>query len=184
MKRVTIVPKLAGIVLMSLALAQVPLARADTLPNFTGLVKENSAAVVNISTTQKVATTRQGLEQQMFPDVPKDSPFYEFFKRFFQNQPTIHNILTAAHVVDHADSVVVQLSDHSEKKAKVVGKDDRTDVALLKIDAHNLPTVSIGDSSKLEVGQWVLAIPMRLTFPSSRPTWLSIPATRGGPCST
>jgi serine protease Do len=67
-------------------------------------------------------------------------------------------ILTNAHVVRGADEVVVKLTDRREFKAKVLGQDDKTDVAVLKIDAHDLPTVPLGDSSALAVGEWVLAI--------------------------
>ncbi|MGA7801175.1 MAG: DegQ family serine endoprotease [Gammaproteobacteria bacterium] len=154
------------------AAAQAP---AATLPNFVTLVKENAAAVVNISTTQKIKS--RGLPPGMnLPDVPENSPFGEFFKKFFGDQggaPHEYDakslgsgfiishdgdILTNYHVVKHADSIIVRLSDRREFKAKVIGSDERSDIALLKIDAKNLPTVQIGSSSKLEVGEWVLAI--------------------------
>ncbi|MEJ2643332.1 MAG: DegQ family serine endoprotease [Gammaproteobacteria bacterium] len=150
-------------------------ASAASLPNFTTLVKENAAAVVNISTTQKIKS--RGLPPGMnLPDVPEDSPFGEFFKKFFGDQggqPHEYDakslgsgfiishdgdILTNYHVVEHADSIIVRLSDRREFKAKVIGSDARSDIALLKIDAKNLPTVKIGSSSKLQVGEWVLAI--------------------------
>ena len=156
-----------------------PMAQADDssgLPNFASLVRHNSAAVVNISTTRELDSSAQPEQNLPFPDVPENSPFNEFFKRFFQAPPgnmprapirslgsgfiisSDGYVLTNAHVVKDADNIVVRLDDHRERPAKLVGLDDRTDVALLKIDVDNLPTVTIGDSDKLEVGQWVLAI--------------------------
>ncbi|MEJ2685812.1 MAG: DegQ family serine endoprotease [Gammaproteobacteria bacterium] len=156
-------------------LAAAAQASGATLPNFTTLVKENAAAVVNISTTQKIKS--RGLPPGLnLPNVPEDSPFGEFFKKFFGDQggqPHEYDakslgsgfiishdgdILTNYHVVKHADSIIVRLSDRREFKAKVIGSDARSDIALLKIDAKNLPTVKIGSSSKLQVGEWVLAI--------------------------
>lgn len=146
-------------------------------PNFTDLVKKNSDAVVNISSTQKVESRRfSDMPEGLFPEFPEDSPFSEFFERFFENRPDIPQerqarslgsgfiisedgyILTNSHVIKDADEIVVTLSDRTEKPARVVGSDERSDVALLKIEATQLPTVNIGDSDDLEVGEWVLAI--------------------------
>ncbi|HKK14463.1 MAG TPA: DegQ family serine endoprotease [Gammaproteobacteria bacterium] len=145
------------------------------LPDFTQLVQENSAAVVNISTTQKVKTPALPPGMKI-PDIPKDSPFGEFFKKFFGEDggaPQEHeaqslgsgfiissdgDVLTNYHVVKDADQILVRLSDRRELKAKVIGYDERSDIALLKIHATGLPTVQIGDSSALKVGAWVLAI--------------------------
>ncbi len=155
-------------------------ARAADLPDFTKLVKNVSPAIVNISTTQEIsASDNSGGDDASgpsMPNLPDDSPLKQFFKHFFDQNPHANGtekvqslgsgfiissdgyILTNNHVVKNADQIMVQLSDHREMPAKLVGSDERTDVALLKIDASGLPTVTIGDSSKLEVGQWVLAI--------------------------
>jgi serine protease Do len=150
-----------------------PLQVAAQLPDFTELVEKQGAAVVNISTTQ--ASSRSPLAQQ-FPNVPEDDPFFEFFRRFAPNTPGgprefqaqslgsgfIINadgyILTNAHVVQSADEITVRLTDKREFKAKVIGSDRRTDVALIKIEATALPVVKFGDPSKLKVGEWVVAI--------------------------
>jgi serine protease Do len=147
------------------------------LPDFTTLAQENGAAVVNISSTHKVKAETPEMFFQGIPGFPEDSPYNEFFKRFFGPQwpgpsgtfktqslgsgfiisPDGY-ILTNAHVIDDADKIIVKLSDKRELPAKVVGSDKLSDVALLKINATKLPTESIGDSSHLQVGQWVLAI--------------------------
>ena len=115
---------------------------------------------------------------------PND-PFYEFFRRFGQPmprggraQPTRGEgsgfivsadgyILTNAHVVANADEVTVKTTDRREYTAKVVGVDEQTDVAVLKIDAKNLPTVRLGDPSKLRPGEWVVAIGSPFGFENS-----------------
>jgi len=142
---------------------------ARGLPDFSALVEQYGPAVVNISTTARVRTQMQ---QFQIPGEPGD-PFYEFFRRF-QIPPQGDSlrkgvgsgfivsaegyILTNAHVVDDATEVTVKLTDNREFQAKVIGVDRRTDVALVKIDAKNLPTVRIGDPSKARVGEWVAAI--------------------------
>ena len=147
-----------------------PLQSTAQLPDFTELVEKHGAAVVNISTTQSARNA--ALPQT--PQLDENDPFYEFFRRFipnpgpreFQSQSLgsgfiISNdgyILTNAHVVDSADEVTVRLTDKREFKAKVIGADRRTDVALIKIEAGNLPTVRFGDPDKLKVGEWVVAI--------------------------
>jgi serine protease Do len=148
----------------------VPVAAAAQLPDFTELVDKQGPAVVNISTTQSV---RNPLLPQM-PNLQEDDPFYEFFRRFipqpgpreFQSQSLGSGfiisqdgyILTNAHVVEAADEITVKLTDKREFKAKVIGADRRTDIALIKIDAGGLPAVRFGDPTKLRVGEWVLAI--------------------------
>ncbi len=147
-----------------------PLQSTAQLPDFTELVEKHGAAVVNISTTQ---SARNAALPQI-PQLDENDPFYEFFRRFipnpgpreFQSQSLgsgfiISNdgyILTNAHVVDSADEVTVRLTDKREFKAKVIGADRRTDVALIKIEAGSLPTVRFGDPDKLKVGEWVVAI--------------------------
>lgn len=148
----------------------VPLQSPAQLPDFTELVEKQGAAVVNISTTQ---TTRNALAQQL-PQLDENDPFYEFFRRFipnpgpreFQSQSLGSGfiitadgyILTNAHVIDSAEEVTVRLTDKREFKAKVIGADRRTDVALIKISAGGLPTVRFGDPGRLKVGEWVVAI--------------------------
>ncbi len=161
-------------------------AQGKELPDFTDLIERNGPAVVNISTTQTVRSNR--MLPQM-PDVDEDDPMFDFFRRFmpkhpggpgippreFQNKSLGSGfivsadgyILTNAHVVDAADEVVVKLNDKREYKAKVIGADKRTDVALIKIEATGLPKVTLGDPNKLKVGEWVLAIGSPFGFDSS-----------------
>lgn len=139
------------------------------LPDFRGLVKENSPAVVNISTVQRAHPT----DGMPFGHPPAEIP--EFFRRFFGAPfgPPFGGgrslgsgfiisadgyILTNNHVIEDAEKIVVRMIDRREFEATVVGSDSRSDLALLKVDATGLPVVRIGDSSKLEVGEWVLAI--------------------------
>lgn len=147
-----------------------PIAAAAQLPDFTELVEKQGPAVVNISTTQ---STRNPLLPQL-PNLQEDDPFHEFFRRFapppgpreFQSQSLGSGfiisqdgyVLTNAHVVEAADEIIVKLTDKREFKAKVIGADPRTDIALIKIDAVGLPAVKFGDATKLRVGEWVLAI--------------------------
>ena len=147
-----------------------PLQVSAQLPDFTDLVEKQGAAVVNISTTQAARST---LSQQL-PQLDENDPFFEFFRRFAPNQGPREfqpqslgsgfiisgdgYILTNAHVIDAAEEVTVRLTDKREFKAKVIGADKRTDVALIKIDATGLPTVRFGDPAKLKVGEWVVAI--------------------------
>ncbi|WP_372239695.1 DegQ family serine endoprotease [Pseudomonas sp. 8Z] len=153
-------------------------AQAD-LPDFTPLVEEASPAVVNISTRQKVPD-RSVASQQGMPDLDGLPPmFREFFERSIPQQPPRNPggrqreaqslgsgfiissdgyIMTNNHVVADADEIIVRLSDRSELEAKLVGADPRSDVALLKVDGKNLPTVRLGKSEDLKVGEWVLAI--------------------------
>ncbi len=151
-------------------------------PNFTLLVKKEGPAVVNISTTQKIR--REHVPFPAFPGTNQDDPFYEFFRRFAPGEMLPHEfrsqslgsgfiisqdgyILTNAHVVENADEVTVRLTDKREFKAKVIGADKRSDIALLKISATDLPIVNIGDASKLEVGEWVVAIGSPFGFANS-----------------
>ena len=171
-----------GWVFASLALlvAGVVNVQARELPDFTELVEQASDAVVNISTTQKVTSGHMNLPEGIeIPDLPEGSPFGDLFKHFFGEQGggggaphpqeakalgsgfIISNdgyILTNNHVVKDADEVIVRLEDRRELKAEIIGSDARSDVALLKIEADNLPVVKIGKSDALKVGEWVLAI--------------------------
>lgn len=152
--------------------------QAKDLPDFTGLVEKEGKAVVNINTTISA--------QPQAEDSAVD-PFAELLRRFGmvprqQQQPRENQsrslgsgfvidsngyILTNAHVIAQADEIKVTLSDKRELKAKVVGSDARTDVALLKIEATGLPKVDIGDSTKLKVGEWVVAIGSPFGFSST-----------------
>ena len=146
------------------------------LPNFVALVKQQGPAVVNISSTR---TVTQPPDEQLQPG----DPFSEFFRRFmpppgsgqFEEQSLgagfiidpAGYILTNGHVVADADEVTVKLSTKREYKAKVIGTDPYTDVALLKINASALPVVRLGDPSRLEVGEWVAAIGAPFGFENS-----------------
>jgi serine protease Do len=161
--------------LLVLSLAFLTAAVAAAVPDFVSLVKREGGAVVNISSTRTVRGAEAGI-----PGLSPDDPLYEFFRRFFP--PGEHlaqslgsgflisadgDILTNAHVVADMDEVTVKLVDRREFKAKVVGVDRRTDVALIKIAAKGLRTVTIGDASKLEVGEWVAAIGSPFGFENS-----------------
>jgi serine protease Do len=134
---------------------------AASLPDFRELVRGNQASVVNISTTQKQAPRASmppGWErfERGMPGMPQEREGHSLGSGFIISADG--KILTNAHVVDGAESITVKLSDRTEKTAKVLGIDKASDVALLKIDAKNLPIAKIGDSDKLTVGEWVLAI--------------------------
>ncbi len=166
---------LVSAVLALCSLLAAPLRAAD-LPDFTGIVEQQGATVVNISATQIIKGRRGG---HQFP-FDGDESMQEFLRRFFPGQiPNVPgvpqefknrslgsgfvissdgHILTNAHVVDGADEVLVKLTDKREFKAKVLGADKRTDVALIKIEASNLQVARLGDPSRLKVGEWVVAI--------------------------
>lgn len=161
-----------------LMLSQVAVAQAESLPDFTGLVEQASPAVVNISTRQKMP--ERSVANGQMPDLdglpPQLREFFEHSMPKGQRNPKGDRqreaqslgsgfiispdgyVLTNNHVIEGADEIIVRLSDRSELKAKLVGTDPRTDVAVLKIEGKDLPTVKIGDSDKLKVGEWVLAI--------------------------
>jgi len=162
-------------------LAPAPGAVVRGLPDFTELVEQVGPSVVNIRTLEKV-------RQNDAANGEPDEEMQELFRRFFgvpmpnvprqsprPNRPQPEEaqprgvgsgfiltadgyIMTNAHVVDGADEVVVTLTDKREFKAKIVGADKRTDVAVVKISATGLPAVKVGDVSRLKVGEWVMAI--------------------------
>ncbi len=152
---------------------------AKDLPDFATLVEKHGAAVVNVSTSKAVQNS------QAVPPIPgfsEGDPLAELFRRFGAPMPRereAHSlgsgflisadgyILTNAHVVDAADKITVRLTDQREFKAKVIGADRRTDVALIKIEATGLPKINQGDPSTLKVGEWVLAIGSPFGFDSS-----------------
>jgi len=176
-----------GLLVLGLSGAMVPLqpvwAQTRALPDFTDLVDQVGPAVVNIRTLEKVKAPSAsngsggGTEEQML----------EFFRRFGipippnlprsprpdrgqpeENQPRGVGsgfilsadgfVMTNAHVIEGADEVLVTLADKREFKAKIVGSDKRTDVAVVKIEATGLPSVKIGDANRMRVGEWVMAI--------------------------
>ncbi|MBU3694641.1 MAG: DegQ family serine endoprotease [Rhodocyclaceae bacterium] len=179
-----------------LALATAPmmgLAGPGGLPDFADLAEKQGASVVNISTT---TTVRQDARAPQMPNIPEDDPAFDLFRRFFPPGPNgpggpnggmpgqpreqeSHSlgsgfitsadgyILTNAHVVDGADEVTVKLSDKREFKARVIGADKRTDVALIKIEGRNLQAVALGDPARLRVGEWVVAIGSPFGFEST-----------------
>jgi serine protease Do len=172
-RKSSMVALIAGFFLLCMQAAQ-----ANHLPGFVDLVKETSSAVVNISTTQKIDSGMPKLPEGFeMPEFPEGSPFGELFKYFFDQdeggEPSYRDakslgsgfiiskdgyVMTNYHVVKDADEIIVRLSDRRELKGEVIGVDQRSDVALLKIEATGLPVVKIGKSSELEVGEWVLAI--------------------------
>ncbi|NQV66313.1 MAG: DegQ family serine endoprotease [SAR86 cluster bacterium] len=155
-----------GSALLLLLAMLLPLASMAALPEFTQLVKQAAPAVVNITATRK-AESRQ-FENYNEDEVP------ELFRRFFGNMPRQNAprpsagsgfiisedgyILTNNHVVENASEILVALSDRRERMATLVGSDKLSDLALLKIDAQDLPMVKLGSSEQLEVGEWVVAI--------------------------
>ncbi|REC96107.1 serine protease Do [Kushneria indalinina DSM 14324] len=162
--------------LMVMSLPARAVEQKNGLPDFTALVKSAAPAVVNISTTREAAA-RSGMmgPNQQLPDI---------FRHFFGDQMppgfggmpdqrggrTLSSlgsgfiisddgyILTNAHVIDGADTVTVRLNDRRELTADVIGQDQKTDIALIKVDANDLPTLRMGDSDGLETGEWVAAI--------------------------
>jgi serine protease Do len=165
-----------------LLISSVAVAQTRGLPDFTELAERQGPAVVNISTTQ----VTRGSQATPFP-FDENDPAFEFFKRFmprnhggttpreFENKSLGSGfiisgdgyILTNAHVVDGADEVTVRLTDKREFKAKTIGADKRTDVALLKIEASGLPVVKLGEPAQLKVGEWVVAIGSPFGFDNS-----------------
>jgi len=154
---------------------------AANLPDFTALVDRTGVAVVNISTIQARA---KGVNLE---DLDEDSPYFEFFKRFggIPNGPGMQPqqpsqgmgsgfivspdgyIVTNAHVVDGASEVTVRLTDRREFTAKVIGSDKRTDIALIKIDAKNLPALDLNAKPAVKRGEWVIAIGSPFGFENS-----------------
>lgn len=168
--------RVAFVFLFSLAVLFSQHASAGNLPDFTELAASNGAAVVNISTKQKVKRSQRLPKDFNMPDIPEGSPFEDFFRRFFGdegegmedfNSQSLGSgfiidkdgyVVTNHHVIRDADEIIVRLNDRRELKAKVIGSDPRSDVALLKINADDLPIVKVGRSENLKVGEWVMAI--------------------------
>ena len=186
-------------ILLLFAMTSPALARVAGLPDFTGIVERNSAAVVNISTTHKtmIGSRFPGFH---LPRNPDPGQLNDFLKKFLEKHGKAPEsgedgdsapggdgddsietkslgsgfiissdgyVITNHHVVDGADEVIVRMSDRREFPAKVIGSDPRTDVALLKIDATDLPVLKLGSSESLKVGEWVLAIGSPFNFDHS-----------------
>ena len=145
-------------------------------PDFTVLVQRNGPSVVNISTKQ-TATEFGPQDFGAEEGLSEDSPLYDFFQRFFGEEGQLPEdadpgrslgsgfivsadgyVLTNSHVVEAADEIIVRTSDRREFVARIIGADQRSDIALLKIDGTDLPMADIGSAADLKVGEWVLAI--------------------------
>jgi serine protease Do len=156
----------------------------QALPDFAKLVEQNGPAVVNINVTQNMRTSGAPPDLEMGPD----DPMYEFFRRFqgqtprgMQPQPRTPAqgigsgfivsadglVLTNAHVVQNAAEVTVKLTDRREYKAKVIGTDPATDIAVLRIEGKDLPFVKLGKANDVRVGEWVVAIGSPFGFENS-----------------
>ncbi|ROQ20521.1 serine protease Do [Marinimicrobium koreense] len=140
-------------------------AQARDLPDFTELVEAHSPAVVKITTQGRVETGNRIPYQEDIPDM-----FREFFERRMPQERDVRSmgsgfvisedgyILTNYHVIENADNIYVRLIDRREYTAEVIGTDARSDLALLKVDADDLPYLRFADSDSVKVGEWVLAI--------------------------
>ncbi len=151
-----------------------PLAAQAALPDFTVIVDQAKDSVVNIST--KTRAKPASSKRYKIPELPEGSPFGELFEKFFDRDGIDRRrrdsqslgsgfiisddgyILTNHHVVASADEVIVRMSNRKEYIAKIIGSDEASDVAVLKVDADDLPVLKFGDSDDLKVGEWVLAI--------------------------
>ncbi len=155
------------------ALVNLPMAAHVALPDFVSIVEDAKDSVVNIST--KTRAKRSSKRDFKLPDIPEDSPFGELFDKFFD--PDDFNrrrdaeslgsgfvisedgyILTNHHVVSGADEVIVRMANRKEYVARLIGSDEASDVAVLKVEADDLPVLKYGNSDDLRVGEWVLAI--------------------------
>ena len=173
-----------------LLIANPGFARVTGLPDFTGLVEETGPAVVNIQVTQFGERARSRADELENPhNGAEEIP--EFFRRFFDVPGNPGNgspgngspdrrgagsgfifesdgyIITNHHVVDGADQIIVRLADRREFEAELIGSDPLSDIALLKIDARQLPTLKLGDSEALRPGEWVVAIGSPFNFDQS-----------------
>lgn len=158
-----------------------------SLPDFTRLVEQQGVAVVNISAT--ISAENKLARLLPFPNFDESDPMFDFFRKLIPRRPGHPElpgrepedeslgsgfiisadgyILTNAHVVDEAEEITVRLADKREFSARLIGADERSDVALLKIEASALPVVVLGDPGKLKVGEWVLAIGSPFGFEQS-----------------
>lgn len=142
---------------------------------FATIAKEVSPAVVSIQTDQTVADGAETVDSEQYDSEDIPPPFLEFFKQFdpynlpSRRQPMIRQgsgfiiskdgyIVTNNHLVQNATKITVKLFNNDEYTAKIIGTDPQSDIAVIKIDGKNLPTVVLGDSDTLEVGEWVVAV--------------------------
>ncbi len=157
-----------------IAAFSLPLAAQAALPDFTEIVAESKNSVVNIST--KTKTKGSSAKKYNIPELPEGSPFGELFDKFFDQDEFDRRhrdaqslgsgfiisddgyILTNHHVIAGADEVIVRMANRMEYVARIIGSDEASDVAVLKVEAEELPTLKLGDSNELKVGEWVLAI--------------------------
>ncbi len=171
-----------GVLMLAMSLTASS-AFASRLPDFTDLVEEYGAAVVNISTTQKIKHPKVSMPRRQMPEGIPEGPFGDLFRHFFGDprgpggghggdmeefdSKSLGSgfiisedgyVITNNHVIKDATEIVVRLTDRRELVAELVGSDPRSDIALLKVDADDLPVVAMGSSEKLKVGEWVLAI--------------------------
>ncbi len=151
-----------------------PLVVQAALPDFTVIVDQAKDSVVNISTKTRAKSSEQ--KEYNIPELPEGSPFGELFEKFFDRDDLERRrrdaqslgsgfiisddgyILTNHHVISGADEVIVRMSNRKEYVARIVGSDEASDVAVLKVDADDLPVLKFGDSDEIKVGEWVLAI--------------------------
>lgn len=187
MKKRNILTSLVISFLIVISVASTNAMARYNLPDFTELVEEHADAVVNISTS-KQSEVKRGLPPGMdMPEIPEGSPFGEFFEKFFGEHGgnggeelfnsrslgsgfIISNdgyVITNHHVVKGADEIIVKLSDRRQLVAELVGSDPRSDIALLKLEGEGFPSVKLGDSDAVKVGQWVLAIGSPFGFDAS-----------------
>jgi serine protease Do len=160
------------------AVTQAAAGKPEAAPwNLTELAENASPAVVNIRTLKTIRGSQEGMFEHSFrgPQTPPNHPFEQFFERFFDNMPEQEfqqrslgsgfildkdgYIVTNHHVILDADEITVKLENGEEIQARIIGTDASTDLALIKIQSdENLPTLQLGDSEQLKVGQWVIAI--------------------------
>jgi serine protease Do len=160
-----------------------PLMARASLPDFTGIVEDAKDSIVNISTKTRAKPGKS--KNFEIPELPEGSPFGELFDKFFDRDELERRrrdgqslgsgfivskdgyILTNHHVIAGADEVIVRMSNRKEYDARVIGSDEASDIAVLKVEAEELPILEFGDSDKLKVGEWVLAIGSPFGFDQS-----------------
>lgn len=178
-----LIPSLQQLVIFLLAVFLHGVVSAANLPDFTVLAEQNSPAVVNISTRTSLSSQKKQINPHDFniPELGEDHPFNDLLQRFLGKQleeleipdwldydsqslgsgfiiSSDGYILTNHHVVSGGDEIIVRLTDRREFNAELIGSDRDSDIALIRISASDLPTVRLGSSSELKVGEWVLAI--------------------------
>ncbi len=172
--KINIIKTMIGFVLV---VSLVTTISADGLPDFTELVEKHSAAVVNISTKHNSKASKKSPHDILGGSDSKNEMLDELMRRFFDRDGDLFGeeressslgsgfivskdgyVVTNYHVIKDADEIIVKLSDRRELSAKLIGSDKRSDIALLKVEAENLPVLKTGSSEQLKVGEWVIAI--------------------------